>query len=132
MTPQDLQVQEKQEQVPEKGEKTTEGRYYIPPTDVHETVDALFVTMDMPGVQKQNVEIQLEKNDLTITGNVDFSNYQDLKPIYTEYNVGNYTRSFTLSSEIDKSGISAKMEDGVLSLHLPKVRDAAAQQIEVQ
>ena len=132
MTPQDLKVQEKQEQVPEKGEKTTEGRYYIPQTDVHETADALFVTMDMPGVQKKNVEIQLEKNVLTITGNVDFSNYQDLKPIYTEYNVGNYTRSFTLSSEIDKGEISAKMEDGVLALHLPKVREATAQQIEVE
>ena len=132
MTPQDLQVQEKQEQVPEKGEKTVEGRYYVPQTDVHETADALYVTMDMPGVRKENVEIHLEKNVLTVTGNVDFSNYQDLKPIYTEYSVGNYTRSFTLSSEIDKSGISAKMEGGVLALHLPKVREAAAQQIEVQ
>lgn len=132
MTPQDLQVQEKQEQVPEKGEKTTECRYYIPQTDVHETADALFVAMDMPGVQKKNVEIRLEKNVLTVTGNVDFSSYQDLKPIYTEYSVGNYTRSFTLSSEIDKSGISATMEDGVLALHLPKVTTAAVQQIEVQ
>ena len=131
MTQQDLQVQEKKE-LEEKGEKTEVGRYYIPPTDIHESSDALFVTMDMPGVRKDNVNINLENNVLTITGTIDFSNYEDLKPIYTEYNIGNYTRSFNLSSEIDKEGISAKMVDGVLALHLPKVKEAAAKQIEVK
>ena len=131
MKPQDLQVQEKKE-LEEKGEKTEVGRYYIPQTDIHESSDALFVTMDMPGVGKDKVAINLEKNVLTITGTIDFSNYEDLKPIYTEYNIGNYTRSFNLSSEIDKEGISAKMVDGVLALHLPKVKEAAAKQIEVK
>ena len=131
MTPQDLKVQEKKE-LEEKGEKTEVGRYYIPHTDIHESTDALFVTMDMPGVRKDNVTINLEKNVLTISGIVDFSNYEDLKPIYTEYSVGNYTRSFNISSEIDKEGISAKMVDGVLVLHLPKVKEAAAKHIEVK
>lgn len=131
MTPQDLQVQEKKE-LEEKGEKTEVGRYYIPHTDIHESSDALFVTMDMPGVSKDNVDIHLEKNVLTITGTIDFSNYEELKPIYTEYNIGNYTRSFNLSSEIDKGGISAKIVDGVLALHLPKVKEATAKKIEVK
>ena len=131
MTPQDIKVQEKRE-LEEKGEKTEVGRYYIPHTDIHESTDALFVTMDMPGVGKDNVTINLEKNVLTITGTIDFSNYEDLKPIYTEYNVGNYTRSFNISSEIDKEGISAKMADGVLALHLPKIKEVAAKQIEIK
>ena len=131
MTPQDLQVQEKKE-LEEKSEKTEVGRYYMPHTDIHESSDALFVTMDMPGVSKDNVDIHLEKNVLTITGTIDFSNYEELKPIYTEYNIGNYTRSFNLSSEIDKGGISAKIVDGVLALHLPKVKEATAKKIEVK
>ena len=131
MTPQDLQVQEKKE-LQEKGEKTEVGRFYSPQTDIHESSDALFVTMDMPGVRKDNVDIHVEKNVLTVTGTIDFSNYEDLKPIYTEYNIGNYTRSFNLSSEIDKEGISAKIVDGVLALRLPKVKEAAAKKIEVK
>lgn len=131
MTPQDLQVQEKQE-LEQQQEKTDVGRYFLPRTDIHESANALVVTMDMPGVGKENVDVRLEKNVLTVTGTVDFTNYKDLKPIYTEYNVGNYTRSFTLSSEIDKQGISAKIVDGVLTVNLPKVKEAAARKIEIQ
>ena len=132
MTPPDLQVQEKQEQVEEKGEKTEVGRFFVPQTDVYESADALSITMDMPGVQKDRVSIDLDKHVLTVPGRLDFSNYEDLKPIYTEYNIGNFNRSFSLSNKIDKEGISARMEDGVLELHLPKVQEAAARKIEVQ
>lgn len=132
MTPKDMQIQEKKEDTEEQGEKTKVGRYYVPQTDIHESADALFVIMDMPGVQKENVDIQIEKNLLTITGSIDFSNYEGLEPIYTEYNVGNYTRSFNLSNEINKESISAKMVDGVLALRLPKVEEAAARKIKVQ
>ena len=132
MTAQDLRVEEKVEHPPEGGEKTETGRFYIPQTDIHESADALFIAMDMPGVSKDNVDIRLEKNVLTITGSIDFSSYENLKPIYTEYNVGNYARSFTVSSEIDKENISATMTDGVLSLHLPKAKEAATKKIKVQ
>lgn len=132
MTPQELKVQEKQELPEEKGEKTEVARYYVPRTDIHESTDALFVTMDMPGVGKDNVNVHIEKNVLTVTGTIDFSNYDGLTPIYTEYNVGNFTRSFTLSTKIDKEAISAKMLDGVLALQLPKVKEATAKTIEVQ
>lgn len=131
MTTQDLEVQEKKEHEA-KGEKTQVGQYYSPHTDIHESSDALIITMDMPGVEKKNVDILLEQNVLTITGNVDFTNYEGLKPIYSEYNVGNYSRSFSLSSEIDQDRISAKIENGVLELALPKIKEAVTKKIEVQ
>ncbi len=131
MTTQDIEVQEKKE-LEEKGEKTQVGQFYSPQTDIHESSDDLIITMDMPGVGKNNIDILLENSVLTITGNVDFTNYEGLKPIYTEYNVGNYTRSFNLSSEIDQEGISAKIEDGVLELTLPKIKEAVAKKIEIQ
>ena len=131
MAPQELQVQEKKE-LKEETEKTEAGRYYSAPTDIYETPDALFITMDIPGVKKDKADINLEKNTLTVSGKIDFSNYKNLKPIYTEYNIGNYSRSFTLSSEIDKDNISAKVDNGVLELHLPKHKETAAKKIVVQ
>lgn len=56
---------------------------------------------------------------------------ENLKPIYTEYNIGNYSPSFNISRELDKEGIFAKMVDGVLALHLPKAKEATAKKIEV-
>ena len=132
MTPQELEVQEKKETLQEKGEKTEPSRYYVPQTDIHESPDALLVTMDMPGVGKESLDIQLEDDVLTVTGKINFSNYDDLKPIYTEYNIGNYTRKFTLSNSIDHQGITAKMNDGVLEVHLPKVKEVGAKRIDVQ
>ena len=132
MTPQELEVQEKKESLQEQGEKTEASRYYVPQTDIHESPEALFVTMDMPGVGKDSLDIQVENDVLIVTGKIDLSNYDDLKPIYTEYNIGNYTRKFALSSTIDNQAISAKMNDGVLEIQLPKVKAAAATRIEVQ
>jgi HSP20 family molecular chaperone IbpA len=131
MTSHDLQVPEKKE-LDSKVEKTEDSRTYVPLTDIHETENALFITTEIPGVSKENLDIHLEKDVLTLTGKIDFSNYENFKPIYTEFRVGNYSRSFTLSSKIDKAGISAKIEDGVLTLHLPKVKDKAPIKIAIQ
>lgn len=131
MNPDELQVQKKKE-LDAKQERTKAGRYYVPNTDIYESSAAILVTVEMPGVRKENVDIKLDKNVLTITGNVDFSQYEGLEPVYTEYNVGNYTRSFTLSSAIDRDRISAKVDDGVLSVELPKVKEATSRRIEVR
>ena len=112
-------------------EQTVPGKFYVPYTDIHETGDALVVTMEMPGVEKRNVEVGLEKNVLSIEGRIDFDPYQDLEPVYTEYNVGHFRRSFTISSEIDRDKIAASIEDGVLTLRLPKLAEQVARKIEV-
>ncbi len=112
-------------------EKTLPGKFYVPNTDIYELDNALVVVMDMPGVEKKNVDIKLEKNVLAVEGRIDFSNYENLKPVYTEYNIGHFSRSFQISSEIDGSRISANMNDGVLTLNLPKVKEAAPKQIKV-
>ncbi len=112
-------------------EPTVPGKFYVPYTDIHETGDALVVTMEMPGVEKENVEVGLEKNVLSVEGQIDFDPYQDLEPVYTEYNVGHFRRSFTISSEIDRDGIAANLEAGVLTLHLPKVKAQLARKIAV-
>ncbi len=112
-------------------ELTTPGRYFVPNTDIYETDKALVLTMEMPGVEKDDLDIKLDRNVLTLEGHINFSKYENMKPLYTEYNVGHYRRSFTLSNDIDQDGISARMVDGVLTLTLPKAEEAQPRRIEV-
>ncbi|MBV9557501.1 MAG: Hsp20/alpha crystallin family protein [Pseudolabrys sp.] len=127
---QELQVQQKRE-VDKKPESTTPGRRFLPVTDIFETQDALKVILEMPGVGKDGIEVRVENDVLTIDGQVDFSKYQGLVPVYTEYNVGNYARSFQLSNQIDQDRISADLKDGVVTLVLPKAERAKPRKIKV-
>ncbi|MDR4503928.1 MAG: Hsp20/alpha crystallin family protein [Candidatus Scalindua sp.] len=113
------------------GERTVQGKYYVPKTDIAETEKNLVVTMDVPGVRKENVNITLENNNLEVDAKIDFSPYEKLNPVYTEYNVGHYTRSFTVSNIIDTKNIDANLTDGVLTLTLPKAPEALPRKIEI-
>ena len=127
---QELQVQQKRE-LEKKEETTVPARMFIPTADIYETRDALKVVLEMPGVDKSNVNVRVEDGVLTVEGRLDFSKYRDLQPIYTEYNIGNYSRSFRLTTKIDQSKIGAEMKDGVLSLVLPKAEEAKSRTIQV-
>ena len=127
---QELQLQQKR-QVEDKEEATISTQAFLPNTDIYESEDALNVVMEMPGVEKSNVEVGIEDGVLKVYGRIDFSKYERLQPVYTEYNIGHYTRSFCLSSKIDQTKIRAQMNDGVLSLVLPKVEEAKPRVISV-
>ena len=129
---QELQVQQKRELEKKKEEATVPARVFVPTADIYETEDALTVVMEMPGVDKGNVDIIVHEGTLKVDGRLDFSKYEGLQPVYTEYNIGNYARSFSLSSKIDQNKIGAEMKDGVLSLVLPKVEEAKPRTIQVK
>jgi HSP20 family molecular chaperone IbpA len=127
---QQLQVQKKREQ--DKREETTiPARVFVPTADIYETQDALTVILEMPGVEKSNVNVRVEDGVLQVEGRLDLTKYQGLQPLYTEYNVGHYARSFQLSSKIDQAKIAAALNDGVLSLTLPKVEEAKSRVINI-
>jgi HSP20 family protein len=128
---QELQVQKKREQEA-KDEATIPARVFLPTTDIYETPDALTVILDMPGVEKHNVDVRVEGGVLKVEGRLDLSKYQGLQPLYTEYNIGHYSRTFQLSSKIDQNKIGAELQDGVLSLNLPKVEEAKPRTIRVK
>jgi HSP20 family protein len=128
---QELQVQQKRE-LDKKEETTIPARVFLPNADIYETNDPLNVVLEMPGVDKNSVEIWVEDGVLKIDGRLDFSKYQGLQPLYTEYNVGHYSRSFRLSSKIDQNNIGAELKDGVLALVLPKVEEAKPRNIQVK
>jgi HSP20 family protein len=127
---QELQVQQKRE-LEKKEETTVPARVFLPVADIYETPDALKVILEMPGVDKSNVNVRVEDGVLTVEGRLDFSKYRDLQPLYTEYNIGNYSRSFRLTTKIDQSKIGAEMKDGVLLLVLPKAEEAKSRSIQV-
>ena len=127
---QELQAQKKRE-ISGKEETTIPARLFVPAADIYEAPDALTVILEMPGVEKSNVSISVEDGVLSVEGRLDLSKYQGLQPLYTEYNIGHYSRSFRLSSKIDQSKIAAEMKDGVLSLQLPKVEQAKPRTIQI-
>ena len=127
---QELSVQEKKEVAP-KEEKTVPARFYVPNADIFETDSALTVVMEMPGVEKKDVSIQLENEVLRIEGRIDFSKYEELEPVYAEYNIGHYARAFTMSNKIDQDGITADLADGVLTLTLKKAKEAMPKRIAI-
>ena len=129
---QELEVQQKRA-LEKKDEATVPARIYLPTTDIFETQNALMVVMEMPGVVNEHADITIEDNVLTVTGRIDFSKYEKLQPVYTEYNIGHFQRSFSLApSSIDEHRITAEMKDGVLTLTLPKAERVKARKIELK
>ena len=123
-----LEAQEKKELV-SRDEKTIPVRYFVPTTDIFETEDALTVIMEVPGVDREAVDINVENDVLRVEAKIDPAKYQGMEPLYTEYNVGHFARSFTLSNQIDRQNISAQLQDGVLTLTLKKAEKAMPRRI---
>jgi HSP20 family protein len=130
MVSQEVAPREKRE-LTQAEERTEAGKFFSPYTDIHETDRAVIVSMEVPGVGKDAIDIRLEKGVLTVKGTIDGSKYESLKPIYSEYNVGNFVRTFTVSPKIDAAQISAAVADGVLTIELPKAKEAQVRRIEV-
>ena len=131
MPEQELLVQKKREHE-SRDESTVPARIFVPTADIYETPDALNVILEMPGVEKTNVDIEVKDGVLRVDGRIDLSKYRGLQPLYVEYNIGHYARTFQLSNKIDQDKIAAEMKDGVLSLLLPKAEEAKPRTIRVK
>jgi HSP20 family protein len=107
------------------------GRTYVPNVDIYESVDSLWLRADMPGVDEQSLEVDLADGVLSLFGRVNVKEYENVQPVYTEYNIGNYARRFTLSKDIDPDRITARMINGVLELQLPKAERAKPRRLAI-
>ena len=124
-------VEQQKKEVSTREEKTVPGKFYSPATDILETEDALTVTMDMPGVKKDNVKVSLERDTLNVEGVIDLERYRKLRATYAEYNVGHFSRAFQLNNRVNRDKIEATMDNGVLTLTLPKVEEEKPRMIAV-
>ncbi len=116
----------------EEVERTYNRPVFTPRADIYETADAIEVIADLPGVKEEGLDITLEKTQLTIRGSVNFQEPEGFKPAYGDYEHGDYERSFVLSNSVDRERIEAALKEGVLRLHLPKVKEAMARKIPVK
>jgi HSP20 family protein len=126
------ELQKKEAQASERVERTRATTVFSPQVDILERKDAIVVTADMPGVDENSVDINLEKNVLTIYGAVEEEPRGTYRPLYAEYGVGDYERVFTLSDEIDRDLIQATVKNGVLKVILPKAKAAQSRKIAVK
>jgi len=126
----EIEVREKEQIAKADGEPTREGVYYAPSVDIHADDEAITVTADLPGVKQEDLEIDLREGVLTVTGHVSQPESR-LRPVYREYGIGGYTRRFAVGDKIDQARISARLENGVLELTLPKAERLKPRTIEV-
>lgn len=97
-----------------------ERQTFIPPVDIIDGESDTTLIMDVPGVVCDGVDITIEKNVMTVKAKPEERDRNCDTPIYSEYRVGGYQRSFSLSDEVDQENISAAVKDGVLRIKLPK------------
>ena len=126
------EIEAKPKQKVERRETTRPGTYFQPPVDIFETPDELVVVADMPGVLSDGVDVDLKGDELSIEGRVLRDDYDGLKPLYVEYGVGGYYRSFALGEMVDRAAIKAQLKNGVLVLKLPKAEAARPRRISVE
>jgi len=91
-----------------------------PFVDIYETEDDFIMTVNMPGVTRDDVKIKLEEGSLSIFGKVNYDELQKRKYILNENEVGNYFRKFRISKSIDESKVEAQFSNGQLIMKLPK------------
>ena len=125
-------IKKVEKEVVEKSDETTwAAKTYQPAVDIWETEEALVLAADVPGVTRDNVELDMRDDALTIKAQVGADAYEGLRPLYGEYNIGNFYRRFSLGEVIDRDKISADLKDGVLTVTLPKREKAKPRQIVV-
>jgi len=124
-------VPQEKKEVKRTGEEMRPGPVFIPAVDILENQNEIMILADMPGVDGKDVDIDLRNDILTIRGPVSPVEDEKEVSVYREYSWGDYFRQFTLAEMIDQGKISAKMDNGVLRLNLPKKEKVKPKKIEV-
>jgi HSP20 family protein len=103
-----------------------------PPTDIFEDADGITVQMDMPGVSKERLALQVNMNQLDVEGDAHIDMPQGMEALYADVRSMHYQRTFTLSSELETDKVEASLRDGVLTLRIPKRAELRPRRIEIR
>jgi HSP20 family protein len=114
----------------EREETRAPERFLRPAVSISEDESGLFLTADLPGASKQTLDIHVEKGILTI--NAPASREMPGRPVYSEFEWAPYYRQFQIPDVIDQTRVKAELNNGVLTLHLPKMEAAKPRRIEVE
>lgn len=106
---------------------------WVPSSDISETEDHIKIHLDLPGLNRENLDIQLTGNNtLTIRGERKFEEVDKMKYHRVERFYGTFARSFVLPTNVEADKISATFKDGVLEVVLPKAESAKARKITIK
>ena len=103
-----------------------------PAVDIYENAQGITVQADMPGVSKDGLNIQADRNSLVIEGNAVIDVPAAMEAIHADVQATRYRRSFALSAELDAERIEATLKDGVLTLQIPKRAEFQPRKVEVR
>jgi HSP20 family protein len=118
---------------PEGAPGTVPARVMRPAADIFEHDDGITVLLDMPGVSKERLTIQADRESLVVEGNVEFDMPRDAEALYADVRSTRYRRTFSLSGEqLDTDAVAATLKDGVLRIDIPKRAEARPRRIEVK
>ena len=103
-----------------------------PPVDIFEDAHGITVQAEMPGVSKDRLNIQADRNSLLIEGDAAIDMPAGMEALYADVHVTRYRRSFVLSGELEPDRIEANLKDGVLTVRMPKRAEFRPRKIEVR
>ena len=104
----------------------------LPPVDVIEDSTGITLYADLPGVPRDQLQLRVEGDQLTIEGEIRLPVAQGVESTHAEVTLPRYRRAFTLSKELDAGNVSAELSQGVLRVRIPKAEHAQPRRIEVR
>jgi HSP20 family protein len=105
---------------------------FTPPIDIYDGDEGLVLIADLPGVSLDSLDLQVQDNKLSLLGRVPHAAPENARLIHKEYDEGDFLRSFILSEEVDHERITAKLNNGVLEVVLPRAAKSPPRRIQVQ
>lgn len=103
-----------------------------PATDILEREDGFYVYMDIPGVRREDLKLDINENELVVTGRALQGASEKESFLEVQFGPGEYVRAVSLSDLVDRENIKASLKDGVLVIHLPRLEKAAPRRIPIQ
>ena len=109
-----------------------QGRTMKPAMDIAESEEELTISVELPGMKKDDVKLSIENGVLTLSGEKRFENEEKKKDYHrVERSYGSFHRSISLPSQLDTAQAEASFEDGVLEIRIPRAETAKPKQIEI-
>jgi HSP20 family protein len=104
----------------------------LPPVDIYEDAEGIVLKADLPGVSRDRLSVQVDKDTLVIEGEAAIEMPDDMEALYADLRTTQFRRSFTLSRELQVDQIDAQMQDGVLTLKVPKRAELQPRKIQIK
>lgn len=113
-------------------ESKSEDIILTPATDIYESKEGVVLYVDLPGVSKETLDIDVDQDILTIKGMINLDTADNMQPSYVDVRANVFERRFTLGDELDSNKIEAKLDQGALKLSIPRLEKHQPKKINIK